>query len=145
MSGTRQYRSPEHAVQHIAAANHLNIPDYIAREIANAVLSYHDNIVSVQQQGPSDVWDQEEHYRDHIRHDMRWKLLDGITAKGLLPVALPTETVHFGRMEFGAEPTVLPDWAVERGDHGDTVVVRLSCKVRTPPIDREAAVKAGII
>lgn len=130
-----------------------SIPEYILRAIADAVLATADTICQVEELCVRQWWEREERYRDHVRQELRHKLLDGITRDGRIPTALPVETLGYRDIRR-AWPTdgaprwdggVVPDEAVAGGADWTHRLVRLTVPVRTPPVDRAAAVRAGVL
>lgn len=135
------------------AAQRFHIPieyDYQARAVAEAALSYADTTVTSRRPARKDEW-ADEGYRDYLRQDMRHKLLDLVTRQGLIPVALPAETLKYMDRWFNPvtddmeRPEGIPAEAVKQGAEWETVILTLSVPVRRPPVDRAAAVKAGIL
>jgi hypothetical protein len=120
------------------------MPDNVAREIADAVLACYDSTVRWTQLVRRVHWE-EPRFRDHTRQMMRHHLLETVTSRGLVPVGLPSEGVrhrHRSAM-FGRE--LNPAEGGELDTEWDLAEVTLRVPVRTPPVDRRAAVKAGVL
>jgi hypothetical protein len=118
----------------LAGTDHANIEDWILRRLAEAVHATFDSIVAVDHTSPAWKWDQDERLRAWVRRDLRTKLLDGIVARAVVPIDLPIEETRRYRPSPGSF----------LGDE-EQVIVRLSVCVRTPPVDRVAAVQAGFL
>jgi hypothetical protein len=125
------------------AARHVGVTvehDYQANAIAEAARSFADTVIGNRRAAARFQWENEG-FRDYTRQDLRRELLDTITRQGLLPVSLPRETIRYtaGFPDAGGlrEVPESADW--------QTVIVEIEVGVRTPPVDREAAVKAGIL
>lgn len=138
----RQAASPADAAGRAAALHGISLPGYAAQQIADAVLGYADNTVSVRESVEQRMW-QSPGAQDHVLQHLRHQLLDEITSQGMVPTALPTAALRYGSWLYGsdrphrsseAEPA---EW--------NTVEVTLTVPVRVPPVDRKAAVKAGIL
>lgn len=139
---TKVTDDPVRAVRLVAVDHRLPMPDQAAREIAEAVLACYDSVVGWVELAPRIRWE-EPGFRDHLRQRMRHKLLDKVTSEGFVPTGLPSETVHRLYAMFGAEP--IPAEAVSAGAEWDLARVELTVPVRTPAVDREAAVRAGAL
>ena len=119
----------------------VSVGDSQARSIANAANSYWDQIIDRRRAVPRQEWAVED-FREDLRQRMRHDLLDLVTRQGFVPVILPHETVRYvtgGILdpENVHEVPESADWQM--------AVVILEVYVRTPAVDREAAVKAGIL
>lgn len=141
----RNARSVEEAVQIAASYVGLqNVDDWQAKAIAEAARDFADNVVGNTQMALRFQWEQPG-YQDHMRQRMRHELLDTVTRQGLVPVELPSEKLMYRQGRFGLEGAEVPEEAVNQGADWDEVQVMLRVRVRTPPVDRAAAVKAGIL
>lgn len=123
----------------MAAARRPPVDRDVLELIAREILAYADDQVGTIQVAPREMWENEG-YRRHRRQAMRRELIEAVTSQGYVPVGLPTETLVYVRMGppwYGGEVPESADW--------DTVKVSLEVKVRTPPVDRAAAVRAGIL
>lgn len=123
----------------------VGLAEHQAKHIADAAIAFYDEAAAVRQVASPEMW-RAPGFQGHLRQSMRHELLDMITRKGLVPVSLPRETVRF--MGGGYAAFVDPEGAgyevPETGDWHQAAVM-LSVPVRRPPVDREAAVKAGIL
>lgn len=151
-----RYADPVDAVERTAAAHGIHLYTHVAAAIADAVLNTTaDTVVSMREACAREQWEHDERYRDHVRAHLRRKLLDAVTSQGRIPTTLPVEELrHYdwrnwpmSRMTDEQTPdgAVVPDWAIEQGADWTHVEVSLTVPVRTPPIDRAAAVKAGLV
>lgn len=129
------------------------IADYQAQWIAEVARTFAESGAAVREACPRQMWEIED-YRQHVRREMRFKLLNEVTDQGLIPVDLPSEALRYvGRWGFmaGDDPErfegipEIPAEAVEQGAEWETVILTLTVPVRRPPVDRAAAVKAGIL
>ena len=128
------------AVRRAAAYVGVNVEhDYQAAAIANAARSFADTVVHVRQTAHRFQWEEADGFRDYLRQAMRRELLDAVASQGLIPVALPSETLRYsaGFLDGFREMPEDSGW--------QEVTVTLEVPVRTPPVDREAAVKAGLL
>lgn len=137
-----QATSAADAARRILARRRINIPDYIAEQVADAVLGYSGNMMSVRESIPRHLW-QHPDIQEHALQRLRHQLLDEITSQGLLPSALPSHALVYQSWRYGsdqplrASETEPAEW--------DTVEITLTAPVRVPPVDRKAAVKAGVL
>jgi hypothetical protein len=124
-----------------AAKAGVNLYEHQAEALALAAISYFNEIVHVRQVADRHLWEADG-FQDHLRQRMRHELLDGITRRGLVPVSLPREEVRFMAGGF-----IDPEGRCEVPEGADWQMAELSLevKVRRPPVDREAAVKAGVL
>lgn len=134
-------RSAAEAVRRIARERGFDIGEWGAHLMAEAACSFYDDVTVGRQIAHRPQW-KHPGYREHLRQRMRHELLDLITRQGFVPVSLPHEEVRFvaGGILDPANMHEVPesaDWL--------TVVVTLECPVRRPPVDRKAAVKAGLL
>lgn len=125
------------AARRILARRCINIPDYIAEQVADAVLGYSDNRLEVRGTAERWIW-QDPDGQAHILQRLRHQLLDTVTSGGYVPTALPTQTCTYTSWRDGGRTVA----ATEPWDQAE---ITLTVPVRTPPVDREAAVKAGIL
>jgi hypothetical protein len=119
----------------------VHMSDSQARALADAANSYWDQITYVGQAVPREQWEADR-FREYLRQRMRNDLLELVTRQGFVPVTLPHETVRYvtgGILdpENVHEVPESADWQM--------AVVILEVYVRAPPVDREAAVKAGVL
>lgn len=120
------------------------VPDYILRDVVDAVFACSDGALDVKEEVTRDMW-AEESVRQHVRNHLRLQLLDAITRNGHVPTALPTEEIGYATIGFGAgHYTPVPPKAVEHGADYDVVVVRLWVPYRSPHSGRAADVQAGL-
>lgn len=138
----RQATSAADAARRLLARRGFNIPSHVAEDLANAVLDHADQRVSVQDTADRHAWDIPA-WRDDILQRLRRGLLDEITSHGCLPTALPTMIFTYTSYQFGVR-VPLQGWEGEPPEW-DQVLIKLSAPVRTPPIDRKAAVRAGLL
>ena len=130
------------AARYAASRLGVQLSDYVAQAVADAVLDAADSILSTSESVPRHLW-QNPDAQGHVLQQLRRKLLDEITGQGLVPTALPTQTLTYQSWRYGndqplrASETEPAEW--------DTVEVTLTVPVRVPPVDRKAAVKAGIL
>lgn len=124
----------------------VSVAEHQAKHLAEAAIAFFDEIVQLRQAAQPVQWDQPG-FQDYLRQHMRHELLDGITRRGLVPTSLPSETLRFmGGGSYAA--FVDPEnggYEVPETAEWHTVYVTLEVPVRKPPIDREAAVRAGIL
>jgi hypothetical protein len=126
------------------------ISDWQARMIAEAACGFAEQVVETTKTAPREPHWEDPRFREHLRQEMRWDLLDMVTRTGRVPVSLPAEQVRYLR-GFGL--TAPPGSGAgtggmeETGEDGpwDTVAVTLTVGVRVPPVDRAAAVRAGLL
>jgi hypothetical protein len=137
-----QATSPADAARRILARRGITVNDYVAQVVADAVLNHVSNTISVRESVERGTW-QSPGAQDYMLQRLRHRLLDEITSQGLIPTALPTAALRYGSWLYGtgepmrASETEPAEW--------DTVEVTVSAPVRVPPVDRKAAVKAGIL
>lgn len=130
------------AASQAAAVRGIHLTDYVAQAVAEAVLDAVDGTMSVRESMPRHMW-QDSAAQDYVLQQLRRKLLDEITSQGLVPTALPAQSLRYVSWTFGsdqplrASETEPAEW--------DTVEITLTVPVRVPPVDRKAAVKAGIL
>lgn len=131
---SEQPHSAEEALQRSLSRHGILLPDGVAREAAEAVLCYQDEIAGHQMAAPRHQW-QDPAFREYARQRQRRELLDNITGQGKVPVALPRESVRFLVSWLNKEvPESSAEW--------DTVEVALRVGVRNPLVGHEAAVSA---
>jgi hypothetical protein len=118
------------------------VADFQADAIAKAAQSWAAGKMQVRQMAPRERW-KEEGFREYLRQRMRRELLESITSEGHVPVSLPAERlrfladIHFSADDSGREVPEAGPW--------EMVAVILEVGVRTPSVDRRAAVRAGVI
>jgi hypothetical protein len=140
----RQARSAAEAVQIAASfAGLRDVGEWVARQLAEAAVGFSDSAVSVREAAPRELWEIEG-FRDQLRRKMRWNLLDLVTSQGLVPVTLPAEAISYRAWGFTADEAA-GSGEVPESANWTTVLVMMSVRVRIPPVDREAAVKAGLL
>jgi len=141
------------AVQMAAWLQGISVAEHQARLIAEVALSFSDSVLHIRQAALKHEWAIDA-YREHIRHDMRHKLIDTVAQQGYIPLALPAEALMYMDRFFypGADDVdapcrsrEVPAEAVEQGAEWESVILELSVPVRRPPVDRYAAVRAGIL
>lgn len=124
----------------------VSVAEYQAKHMAEAAIAFFDEIVQLRQVAQSMQWEQPG-FQDFLRQNMRRELLDGITRGGLIPTSLPRETLRFmGGGTYAA--FVDPEdggYEVPETAEWHTVYVTLEVPVRKPPVDRQKAVRAGIL
>lgn len=127
---------------------HYDLPDHVLGDLVRAVLDCADGVDEVSRRVPSHIWPMET-ARQYARSEMRANLLDHIFSHGHVPTALPKEEISYHSLglsvddPFGEE---IPAEAVAAGAVPFYMVrLTLWCPVRIPPVDRAAAVKAGLL
>ena len=142
---------PGNLVGSIAACWRVAMEPFVAEKIAEALLGYADHALEIRQMVIRETWDQEG-FRDRIREEMRYRLLHEVITQGCIPSALPSEALR-----YFATPLIFPEWAGKDEPGGEIppamadrtdwtmVQVILAVPVRTPPVDRAAAVRAGVL
>lgn len=138
----RQAGSAADAVARKAAQLGIRLIGYQAEELARVALASFRDIVTSRQLAYREQW-QAEGFREHLRQRMRYALLELVTDQGLLPVELPTERIRY-LMGSIYDPSG-PGREVPEEASWDCVAVTLEVRVRIPPVDRAAAVKAGVL
>lgn len=118
------------ALQRALARHGISLPEYAARDVVEAVLSFTGQVMTHRAIVDALQW-QEPDGRTFALQQLRRELLDEVTRKGFVPVTLPRQTVQ----------TVPEPFA----QNGCRVEISMTVAVRMPPVDREAAVKAGIL
>uniref|UniRef100_UPI003F49987A hypothetical protein n=1 Tax=Streptosporangium sp. CA-235898 TaxID=3240073 RepID=UPI003F49987A len=142
--------TPAEAAARAARESGVFLYEDAAAHIARAVLEAHDTTFEVKEWAARENWDIPD-YREHIRRHLRHALLLGLADKGLLPVAVPTESVSYlahghwniqtSEQSSGASPnrvwldsfqgTEVPASRAEAGTvDWETVVVTLKVPVR---------------
>jgi hypothetical protein len=137
-----QATSHADAVRRVLNRRGITVDDYVTQRVADAVLGYADNTMSVRESMPRHPW-QDPGVQEHMLQQLRRKLLEEITSQGLVPTALPTQTLAYQSWRYGNEQPLRASEAEPA--EWDTVEVTLTVPVRVPPVDRKAAVKAGIL
>lgn len=145
-------RRPEPAqlVAEIVALFGDRIGPTAAQKIADALFGYADSAFQVTEIMVREAWEQEG-YRQRVRQDLRRKLFDEIAKQGRIPTALPSEAIRYlnGWAWLGGDPdregTEVPPDVIANGAPYERVQIILAVTVRTPPVDREAAVRAGVL
>ena len=146
-------RNATEAVQIAARQVGSELAGYQAQWVAEVARTFAEGGSAVREACPRQMWEIED-YRQHVRREMRFRLLDELTSQGFIPVDLPSETLRYlGRWGFMAGDDLeraegipeIPAEAVEQGAEWETVILTLTVPVRRPPVDRAAAVKAGIL
>lgn len=136
-----QATSPADAARRMLARRGITVYDYLAQDVADAVLNYASDTISVRDRCERHMW-QSRDFQEHLLQRLRHRLLDEITTQGCVPTALPAQAIRYVTWA-GSEPPAQP------GDPEpavwDQAEVVLSAPVRMPPVDRKAAVKAGIL
>jgi hypothetical protein len=140
------------AVQRAAklAAVPCTLHDYQAQAIADAARSFADSTVHVTRGVARRDWEDDQ-FRHYVRDKMRYDLLALLTKQGLIPVDLPAESVKYLDRWFNPDVhdaervSGIPPEAVKAGTEWETIMLMLSVPVRRPPVDRAAAVRAGIL
>lgn len=131
--------SPVDAAEVAARFARRDIDRHVLELITTAVLSHADNRLGVARPVDRHMWEDGD-CREFCRQEMRRELAELVTSRGYVPIALPAEALAYLKMappSFGAHVPEDADW--------DMIEVRLEVQVRTPPIDRAAAVKAGLL
>ena len=128
-----------------------HIADYQLAELAQAILATADSVSEVSKVATTATWQTDQGYRDYVRGRLRNELLDAVTRTGRVPTALPAEEIAYMREPaIGADRTAGAVPAEEfRGVldplEWPRMVVRLWCPARTPAVDREKAVRVGLL
>lgn len=133
-----RHATPEDAVLWIAKQYGVWLHGYIARDIADAVLATADEIVKVSEVLPRELADEA---REHVRTQVRRDLLIGCADQGVIPTRLSVITEV--RYDMASMREVPAGWP-EQYDRWTHWRITASVPVRMPPVDRAAAVKAGI-
>lgn len=121
--------SPAHAAGRAAALHGITLPRDTAQQIADAVLGHADKQHSVRTSLDRRTW-QHPDVCEHALQRLRHQLLDEITSQGLLPTALPTQTLTYVSWQYrsskplAASETEPAEW--------DAVEITLTVPVRTP-------------
>jgi hypothetical protein len=141
--------SLEVAIKRAAGVVSLPVLGYQAEAIAEAVGIWASGVAAVRYVADRQKWETAG-FRDYIRQEMRWKLLDKITREGHVPVSLPAEALHRTRlMPWTADPEAddvpVPRFSMPEDSDWDQVIIVLEAGIRSPPVDRQAAVKAGVL
>jgi hypothetical protein len=136
--------SAARAVMLAAGEVGVTVAEYQAKRMADAAIAFYDEIVQAREVASRHLWEAPG-FQEHRRQSMRHKLLDGITRRGLVPVSLPHETVHFLLSSFAGFQDPDAGTEVPESAPWDMAAVTLDVAVRRPPVDREAAVRAGIL
>lgn len=98
------------AVQRAASCAGFHIPyEYAADAIARAAQSWADSSATVREAAGRLQWESGP-FRDYLRQDMRWKLLDLITREGRVPVSLPAERIAYLADPFAPVPGIGEDF-----------------------------------
>jgi hypothetical protein len=142
-------RSLEIALQRAASLVGADLLVHQAEALAEAAGIWASGWVTVRYAADRRMWEMDG-FRDHVRQEMRWKLLDKITREGHVPVSLPAEKLYRTRfMPFQREPdaddTPVPSFSMPEDSDWDQVAIVLEVGIRTPEVDRRAAVKTGIL
>jgi hypothetical protein len=142
----RRRPEPEELVTQIATRWRVTMNPTAAREIAQALLGWADAALEVSEIVVKHIW-AETRFEARIRQDLRTKLFDEVTKQGRIPTALPSWALRYLDVpqSFGSEGAEIPPDAVAAGAPYEFVQVILAMPVRTPPVDRAAAVKAGLL
>lgn len=138
----RQAPTAAEAAGRAAALHGISLPGYAARQIADAVLGHADSTASARDSVERRMW-QDPGAREYLLQRLRHRLLDEITSQGLVPTALPTVALAYQSWRYGSEQPLRASEAEPA--EWDTVEVTLTVPVRVPPVDRKAAVKAGVL
>jgi hypothetical protein len=136
-----QFRTAAEAVRETAHRLGFGIPDYAAAACAEAACAHAEGVVQNRQMAGRLQW-AEPGFREYLRRKMRHDLLDEMTESGYVPVSLPRETIRY--MTGGLLDPAGTHEVPETGDW-QTAAVTLEAGVRRPPVDRKAAVRAGIL
>jgi hypothetical protein len=132
---------PAEAVRAAAAKLGYGLRPGDDKALADAALSWYDATHTVRQVAQRHEWEIPD-FRDYIQQHMRHQLLEEITATGKIPVALPETVIHYLDGGF-----LDPDGRCEVPEQANWQMVELEMRVRvrTPPVDRKAAVRAGLL
>lgn len=133
----------EAAIERAARVVSLPILSYQAAAIAEAAGIWASGGAAVMQAFPRELWE-DVRSREHVRQRMWWTLLDKITREGHVPVSLPAESLYRTPFMPWADGTVPPQ-SMPADSDWELMVIVLKVGVRTPPVDRQAAVRAGIL
>lgn len=136
------------ALQRAGSVVGLQVLSYQAEVLAEAAGIWASGSMEVRSAAQREVWAVED-YRAHLRQEMRFKLLDKITREGYVPVSLPVETLHFTRFRYhdllsDGDPQP-PSFSMPEDSNWDQVIAVLEVGIRRPPVDRAAAVRAGVL
>jgi hypothetical protein len=140
----QQATTPADAAGRAAALHGISLPGYAAQQIADAVLGYADNTVSVRDSVERRTW-QDPGAQEHLLQRLRHRLLDEITSQGLIPTALPAVALRYASWLYGSDRPLPMRVSETEPAEWDTVEVTLTTPVRVPPVDRKAAMKAGLL
>lgn len=140
----QQATTPADAAGRAAALHGITLPGYAAQQIADAVLGYADNTMSVRDSVERRMW-QDPGAQEHVLQQLRRKLLEEITSQGLVPTSLPAVALRYASWRYGTDQPLPMRASEAEPAEWDTVEVTLTAPVRVPPVDRKAAVKAGIL
>lgn len=141
------------AVQMAAWHHGIDLAEHTARLITEVAQSFSDIVLHVRQSAFKHDW-VIDGYREHIRHDMRHNLIELVAQQGYIPLALPSEVLmymdqhyypHLDDEEKAPRSRMVPAGAIEQGAEWESVIIELSVPVRRVPVDRYAAVRAGIL
>jgi hypothetical protein len=121
--------SAAHAAGRAAALRGITLPRDVAQQIADAVLGHADNKYSVRVSLDRRAW-QHPDAHEHALQQLRRQLLDEITSRELLPVALPAQTLTYVSWRYGSNEPLAASTA-EPADW-DSVEITLTVPVRTP-------------
>ena len=137
----------EAAIERAARVVSLPILGYQAAAIAEAAGIWASGAAAVLQAVPRHAWE-DDRGREHLRQRMRSRLLDKITREGHVPVSLPAERLYrtpFMPWMNSADDAPVPQYSMPADSDWEQVVIVLGVGVRTPPVDRQAAVRLGIL
>lgn len=124
---------PAQLVAKIAAKHGDQVGATAAKRIAEALLSYADEAVSYRQRVSYYAW-RDPKYVEHARRRMRQTLLVKVADEGLLPVALPSESLRYFGWSPGAPhssaTSEIPAEIVEEGYEWFEVEIELRVPAR---------------
>jgi hypothetical protein len=127
-------------------AERFGVPEHVAVAFAAAALSYYDDEVVVRYVLSRQEWRCTGGAVAHVRQRLRHRLAEDVADRGYVPIELPrAQRTYFtdAPPPFGTEVPA----AVAEAQPGSwqCVELSLSVRVRTPGIDRERAVEAGLL
>lgn len=148
--------TPAEVAARAAAKHGVLLHSEAAAGIAQAVLDAHDTTYEVTEWAPKESWNTPE-FQVYVRRSMRHRLLMEIADRGVLPVALPVESLRYmkdfwgtvvsghssgsepGRAWVDSSRAGIPAELVEAGMvEWETVVVKLTVPVREATVGRRS-------
>jgi hypothetical protein len=88
--------APADLVMEIARRAGVVLHEHVARDIAAKLLGWADTACEVRYQISREQWDTNRSQAlAYVRDRLRRRLLDEVTAQGMIPVALPSEAIRY--------------------------------------------------